>query len=76
MEYKVVNAAHLRTLESITNLNIKKGWIPQGGIHSKSTKEMFVPVFGIGISGELEEMSRELSTTNHWYQAMTRDHKG
>lgn len=69
-EYKVLNARHLRTLEALVNLNVRKGWQPHGSVFALKTQTNTTMILALSDCGkELVERIEAESDTN-WFQAM------
>lgn len=71
MQYKVVNADHLRSLEALVNLNILNGWTPSGGVFCHTTEPRESPIYEL--SSNKEEIFVAVSsapTKVLWSQAM------
>lgn len=68
--YKVINAGHLRTLEALVNLNIRKGWKPHGSVFALKTHTSTAAILELSDCGtELVECI-EAKTNTNWFQAM------
>lgn len=73
MQYKVINADHLRSLEAIVNFNILKGWVPCGGVFCKPIEPRESPIYQVSDDGKSIKVAVELSGTESlWSQAMIR----
>ena len=70
-EYKVINAGHLRSIEAMVNLNLKKGWIPLGNVYSAPKDKTVEPIWEIGPDNDsLQASDKEFETSTNWCQAM------
>ena len=68
--YKVLNAGHLRTLEALVNLNIRKGWKPQGSVFALKTQTSTVAILELSDCGKELVECAEAPTNTNWFQAM------
>lgn len=73
MQYKVINAGHLRTLESIVNLNMRDGWVPTGGVYAVPKDREREHIWSISSDGEgTEPVGDAIETELNWCQAVIR----
>lgn len=71
IQYEVVNARNLRSLEAVVTLKLRDGWELVGGVFGQAVESRGEVVWKISSDGRsIEPTGTEIVSSTNWCQAM------